>query len=301
VPFDWDHELTGRVLVLLAAVLWSTSGLFAKSPALSEIPVADRAVCLTFWRAVFACAIVGIFIRRWHFDWRMVPMAACFAAMTWTFINALVYIESALGSSDLYLAPAWVVLFSWLFFRESPDRTSRPMLLFAAVGVSIILGTQFSSLETVSMWGVIAGLLSGVAFAGVVIFLRRLRNCDALLLVFVNQAVTALLLAPSAITSYIPNGNQWLYLAGFGVFQMGLPYLCFALALRRISSHEASGLGMLEPLLVPVWVYLAWGHLADYQPPDWGTIVGGLMILSGLILQLTLQVRRNWSQTKVTT
>ncbi|MDP1564012.1 MAG: DMT family transporter [Pirellulaceae bacterium] len=293
--------MVGRVLVLLAAVFWSTSGLFAKSPALAEIPVEDRAVCLTFWRAVFACLMVGIFIRRWQFDWRMVPMAACFAAMTWTFISALVHIESGLAIWLQYLAPAWVVLFSWLFFRESPDRTSRPMLLFAAVGVGVILGSQFLKLANVSAWGITSAVVSGVTFAWVVIFLRRLRNCDALLLVFFNQAVTALCLAPMALTGYVPQGIQWFYLVGFGVFQMGLPYLCFALALRRISSHEASGLGMLEPLLVPVWVYLAWGNRPDYQPPDWGTIFGGLLILSGLILQLTLQVRRTWSHTKVAT
>lgn len=293
--------MVGRVLVLVAAVFWSTSGLFAKSPALAEIPVADRAVCLTFWRAVFACLMVGIFIRRWQFDWRMIPMAGCFAAMTWTFITALVHIESALAIWLQYLAPAWVVVFSWLFFRESPDRTSRPMLLLAAVGVGVILGSQFLSLADVSIWGIASAVVSGVTFAWVVIFLRRLRNCDALLLVFFNQAVTAMCLAPLALTGYVPQGSQWLYLVGFGVFQMGLPYLCFALALRRISSHEASGLGMLEPLLVPVWVYLAWGNRPDYQPPDWATIFGGLLILSGLVVQLTLQVRRTWSQTSVAT
>ena len=292
--------MTGRILVLLAAVLWSTSGLFAKSPALAGIPVEDRAVCLTFWRAVFACLMVGVFIRRWQYDWRMIPMAACFAGMTWTFITALVHIESALAIWLQYLAPAWVVIFSWLFFREAPDRTTRPMLVFAMVGVAVILGPQMGSMAAASGWGILAAILSGVTFAWVVIFLRRLRQCDALLLVFVNQAVTAVLLAPAALTSYIPQGQQWLYLAGFGVFQMGLPYLCFALALRRISSHEASGLGMLEPILVPVWVYLAWGNQPDYQPPDWATISGGLLILCGLILQLTLQVRRTWSQTNVT-
>ncbi len=292
--------MTGRILILLAAFLWSTSGLFAKSPALAEIPQGDRAVCLTFWRAVFACLMVVFFIRRWQFDWRMLPMAACFAVMTWTFISALVHIEAALAIWLQYLAPAWVVLFSWLFFRESPDPTSRPMLAFAAVGLTVILVAQFVSIETFSTWGVTAAVISGVTFAGVVVFLRRLRGCDALLLVFVNQAVTALLLAPAALTGYFPQGFQWLYLAGFGVFQMGLPYLLFAIALRKISSHEASGLGMLEPVLVPVWVYLAWGSQPDYQPPDLGTVIGGLLILSGLVVQLSLHARRSWSQPKVT-
>jgi len=291
--------LVDRLLVLLAAFLWSSSGFFAKSPVLMAIPVEDRSVCLTFWRAVFASLMVVLFIRRWQWSWQMLPMAACFAGMTWTFISAMVYTEAALAIWLQYLAPAWVVIFAWLCFREVPDRSSRPLLGTAAVGVGVILVTQFWALESFSVWGITAGILSGVTFAWVVIFLRRLRGYDPLLLVFVNQSVTALVLAPVAIGGYWPQGWQWLYLAGFGVFQMGLPYLLFALALRRISSHEASGLGVLEPVLVPVWVYLAWGSQPDYEPPAWGTIIGGLLILVGLMLQLTLQARRHWSQAQV--
>jgi drug/metabolite transporter, DME family len=40
--------------------------------------------------------------------------------------------------------------------------------------------------------------------------------------------------------------------------QIGLPYVLFAHALRRTSGHEALGIGMVEPILVPTWVYLAW-------------------------------------------
>ncbi len=263
------------------------------------IPVEDRSICLTFWRAVFASLMVLFFIRRWQWSWQMLPMAACFAAMTWTFISALVYTEAALAIWLQYLAPAWVVIFSWLAFREAPDRSSRPLLILAALGVSVILATQFRSLERFSAWGIAAGVLSGVTFAWVVIFLRRLRGFDPLLLVFVNQSITALVLAPVAVGGYWPQGWQWLYLAGFGVFQMGLPYLLFALALRRISSHEASGLGILEPLLVPVWVYLAWSDQPDYEPPSGGTIFGGLLILFGLVIQLSVQARAHWSQPQV--
>lgn len=291
--------MVDRLLVLLAAFLWSSSGFFAKSPVLLAIPLEDRSVCITFWRAVFASLMVVCFIRRWQWSWQMVPMAGCFAAMTWTFISAMVYTEAALAIWLQYLAPAWVVVFSWVAFREVPDRSSRPLLAMAAVGVSVILATQFMLLEHFSVWGITAGVLSGATFAGVVIFLRRLRGFDPLLLVFVNQSVTALVLAPVAVGGYWPQGWQWVYLAGFGVFQMGLPYLLFALALRRISSQEASGLGILEPVLVPVWVYLAWRDQPDYEPPAVGTIVGGLLILIGLVIQLTIQVRAHWSQAQV--
>jgi drug/metabolite transporter (DMT)-like permease len=96
-----------------------------------------------------------------------------------------------------------------------------------------------------------------------------------------NHLITALALAPGAAASgYWPSGIQWLLLAAFGMLQMGLPYVLFAHALRRIPGHEAMGIGMIEPILVPVWVLLAWGI-----PPAWWTLVGGGLILAGLTLR----------------
>ena len=66
---------------------------------------------------------------------------------------------------------------------------------------------------------------------------------------------------------------------------MGLPYVLFARGLKSVPSHEASGIGLLEPVLLPVWVFLAWRHAADYSPPQWWTLVGGGLILAGLIVR----------------
>jgi len=64
--------------------------------------------------------------------------------------------------------------------------------------------------------------------------------------------------------------------------QIGIPYLLFARGVSAVSSHEASGLTLLEPLLVPVWVFVAWHQSPDYTPPAVTTIVGGGLILAGL-------------------
>jgi drug/metabolite transporter, DME family len=73
---------------------------------------------------------------------------------------------------------------------------------------------------------------------------------------------------------------QLVVLAAFGLFQMGLPYLLFARGLRSVSSQEASLISLLEPVLVPVWVYLAWG-----DKPAWWTLGGGGLILTGLAIR----------------
>jgi drug/metabolite transporter (DMT)-like permease len=111
--------------------------------------------------------------------------------------------------------------------------------------------------------------------------MRYLRDFDPVWMAAMNHLITAIALAPLAFTSgYFPSGVQWLLLAAFGMLQMGLPYVLFAHALRRIPGHEAMGIGMIEPILVPLWVFLAWG-----DPPKWWTMVGGGLILVGLLVR----------------
>jgi DME family drug/metabolite transporter len=76
-------------------------------------------------------------------------------------------------------------------------------------------------------------------------------------------------------------------IAVFGVMQMGLPYVIFAGALRRIPIQEAALLTLLEPILNPLWVYCLWGETVGIS-----TWIGGGLILGGLTIRsLLLKMR----------
>ena len=269
--------------MIAAAILWSTSGFFAKAPIFEDWPEENRGLLLAFWRALFASIVLATLVRSPRFSWKLIPLITVFAAMNWTFLSAIVLCESTLAIWLQYTAPAWVFLISWRVFQDRPEPRDWFLLTFAIVGVGVILTTELAG---ATVGGTIYGIGSGLFFAGVVVMLRWLKDFDAAWLIFVNHAVTALLFAPFVVQAGIyPTGIQLLYLAGFGAFQMGLPYVLFARAVRSVSSHEASGLSLLEPLLVPVWVFIAWRAAPDYQPPAWTTVVGACLILAGLALR----------------
>lgn len=288
----FGERIKGRLLIIAAAVLWSSSGFFAKAPTFSDWPVDSRGLNLAFWRSFFAAAILIFFVRRIQWTWRLLPMVTVFALMNWTYLNAMVYCESSLAIWLQYTAPAWVFLFSWIFWRERPQWADWMLLAFAAAGVAVILSAELTGASAV---GVKFGLGSGLFFAAVVICIRHLRDIDATWLVFLNQFVTAAVLAPVAIpmspisTSPWPSGIQWLFLAMFGILQIGLPYVLFAKGLQSTSSHEASGLSLLEPILVPIWVFVAWRGSVDYQFPAITTIIGASLILAGLLARYTAE------------
>jgi drug/metabolite transporter (DMT)-like permease len=263
--------LQARWLVFIAAILWSTSGFFVKSPVLTgwSGPV------IAFWRAVFASLALLPFIRRPTFTWSLIPMTLMFVGMNYTYLTAMVKGSAANAIWLQCTAPVWVLLVGVFVFGEHAIWRDWLMVASAAFGIGVIIffESRGEALEAVA-WA----LASSFFYAGVILALRLLRGCNSVWLAALNLGVTAIILAPFAISdSRLPVGVQWLALAAFGVLQMGLPYVLFANGLKRIPGHEAAGISLIEPLINPLWVFLAWGN-----EPAWWTVVGGGFILLGL-------------------
>jgi drug/metabolite transporter (DMT)-like permease len=153
------------------------------------------------------------------------------------------------------------------------------------LGVALILLGQWRMAQSYPQaWiGAIWGLVAGVSLAGVFLSLRRLARLDTLWVVSLCHLAAAVLLAPFVVGTAWPNTPQFVWLAAFGGVQMGLPYVLFTRGVRSLPAHEAACLALLEPLLVCLWVYLAWGNTPAYRPPDAATLAGGGLILLGLI------------------
>jgi len=291
------EKTIGRLSILAAALLWSTSGLFAKAPLFDNWPDAHRGPLLAFWRALFASLVLVPMVRRPRWSLRLVPMVLAFAVMNFTYLSAMALTEASNAIWLQNTAPVWVFLAGALLLREPPQPRDWMLLALGACGVGLILTFE---LPGASRAGVIYGLLSGLFYAAVVVSLRQLRDYESVFLVAINHVFTAIVLAPyawyqSATNDVWPSGMQWWFLAGFGILQMGLPYLLFARGLRHVSGHEASGITLLEPVLVPLWVFVAWHSSPTYQPPRWWTMVGGALIFTGLVVRYARAPRRHRS------
>src|SRR5262245_17405884 len=271
---DGGELVRARLLVLAAAVMWSTSGFFVKAPYLAGWP----GPTLAFWRAAFACVVLWPLVRRPQWSWKLIPATATFAAMNYVFLTAMAKGSAANAIWLQLTAPMWVLIVGVFVFGERAVWRDCLLIGFAAAGVAVIVHYEShgKSLDAV-LWG----LASGVFYAGVVLSLRQLRSMESAWLVALNHLVTAIVLAPIALSgSHFPSGVQWPLLAGLGILQMGLPYILFTRGLKTIPGHEATGIGLIEPLLVPIWAYLAWG-----DRPAWWTLVGGGLILAGLVIR----------------
>jgi drug/metabolite transporter (DMT)-like permease len=201
------------------------------------------------------------------------------------------------GANAIWLqctAIFWVTLAAAAAMGE---RLALRDLIVTALGVSGIVIIVFfelrSSPRTTDHAGVYWGLAAGVAYAAVILNARAMRDLDAAWMMTVNHLATALLLFPLTIRFGIrPDLSQVPWLAGFGALQMAFPYVLFTRGLRSVPVHEASLIALLEPLILPLWIYLAWHDHPSYQSPAWWTWVGAAAIFSGLVLKYT-RIARN--------
>lgn len=281
---------SGVLFCLAAAVLWSTSGFFAGVPEFSIWPIEQRGGVLAFWRACFALVLLLPLVRRVSWHWRMLPMMVCFAAMNWTYLTALVGGPPANAIWLQNLAPAWVMLFSLAVYREPVERRDWWMLGLCIGGVLFIVAMQLllaPPSERNYWWAPWLAISSGILYACVILSLRHLRAHDSAWLIALNHLATAATMLPLLLwhESALPSGKMWWWLAGLGMLQMGMPYWLFAQGLRTTPGHIASLITLLEPLLLPIWIHLAWSGSPNYAPPPWWTWVGGGLILAGLVLR----------------
>jgi drug/metabolite transporter (DMT)-like permease len=270
----------GRVCLVLAALLWSTSGALTKvltRPTglhLDEPAVAPQQIA--FFRVLVASLVLLPLLRRRDVSFRplMLGMAGCFAAMNVLFVFAMALGTAANAILLQYTAPLWMYLASVWWLGEAADRRSLAALLMALAGVGVILvgGWQEAQLGVVAL-----GLGSGLTYAGVMVCLRVLRGASPQWLTVLNHVVAALVLVPFVWHLPAPSPGQLGVLLVYGVVQTALPYMLVARGLRSVSPQEAGAITLVEPLVNPLWAFLVSG-----ERPGAATLAGGAVILGAL-------------------
>lgn len=278
----------GRLLLVIASLLWSTNALLVKSPPLQSLPQADRGPLVACYRTLVAglCVLPFVNWRRARFRLAMLPMVVCFAAMNAMYITALTLSSAAATIFLQYTAVVWAFVFGAVFLGERVTRDNLTTLGFALAGITCIVVGGWHGGE---LPGMLLALGSGIAYGGVVVSMRALAHEDSAWLVVLNHLAAGLALVPWMLSrGLVPVGDQWLVIITLGAVQMGLPYVLFARGLSHVSSQEASLITLAEAILNPTWVWLAWG-----ERPAPATIVGGGFILAGLLLRYARWPRRD--------
>ena len=73
-----------------------------------------------------------------------------------------------------------------------------------------------------------------------------------------------------------PGVDGWINIVLLGVFQIGLAYVCYSVAIKHVTALETSLIGAIEPVLNPLWVFLVLGE----KPGMWAMIGGAIILVA---------------------
>jgi len=268
-----SSRTTGRLLLVIAAVVWSTNGLFLKSlPGVHWLVIAGV-------RSLFAAIVFlpGLTAARPSRE-KLLAAVLCYAILVGALMGSMQLGTAAQGIWLQYVAPALVALWAWLINRQRLRPTE--VLAVGLTGVAIFLIVTGGHGPT-HQQSLVLGLLSGLAFASFILLLKSLGSVRPAAIFFWTNLGTAALLLPLVVALGVPlpSGRHDLaLLAAMGMGQVGLGYYFFHWGLARTPALEASLIILLEPILNPVWVYLVVGEL-----PSTRVILGCGLIAVGLL------------------
>jgi drug/metabolite transporter (DMT)-like permease len=97
-----------------------------------------------------------------------------------------------------------------------------------------------------------------------------------------GNVIAALVCAPWLLRAPPTEPREWGILFALGAFQIALPYLLYARAVRALPALESSLLASIEPILSPVWVVIATG-----ERPARSALFGGALIVAAVTFQAT--------------
>ena len=200
-----------------------------------------------------------------------------FALMTVCFVVANTKTEAANAILLQYTSTFWVFGLSPWLLKERPAAREFRFLALAMLGIAII----FAGNASTDLIGLLIALAAGLFFGLLTLMIRRLRHSDSAAITVLNNLGSALLLLPAAVLvgDLTLSPRAWLLIIFMGAIQLGLPYYLYALGLARVEAHRAALVTMIEPVLVPVWAYLA-----VHETVPGMTMAGGALILIALVL-----------------
>ena len=260
----------GAIQVALGAIFWSFAGVLGK-----WLPW--NAFTINGIRSLVAAILIGL--SRRSFRVRLTKgtlLGALGVTLTSMLYMAAIKLTTSANAIVLqYAAPAFVILFCWLFYGQRPSLRSVIAAALIMLGVVLCFADKMGGGR---LMGNILAILSAVTFA-LVFFCGRMPDTNPAEYSYLGL----LLCVPTAVCGFFDPAmsarpTEWLAVLGLGVCLAG-GYYFVGRAMGKVSPVFAVLLSNLEPVLNPIWVAVFL--------PSLGEVPGGLALVGSIIVLVT--------------
>jgi drug/metabolite transporter (DMT)-like permease len=272
---------TGIVLVIAAAIAWSTAPFFTRLLHFDSWTI-------LFWRGLFGGGFIALFLiatqgkRGLHDLVAMTRGGWLVAALSTlgmvTFIPALQLTSVANVAIIIAFQPFAAAAIAWLWLRERAAPRTMLASLVALAGIVVIVSGAAGAAD---YRGIGLAMLMILSISMMTVVIRRHRDTSMIAAASVSNFLGSLVSIPFAqgIAAVTP-GDVGI-LAMFGLFQVGLGLTFFTIGSRHLPSGQASLIATLETPLMPFWVYLGFGEI-----PSLRALIGGALVMGAVIADI---------------
>jgi drug/metabolite transporter (DMT)-like permease len=257
------------ILLVLAAILWSTSGVFIKL--LDWPPMA-----ILGGRSLFAALLFLAYLRPRSLRWTRLEVlgATSYVVAQLAFITATKLTTAANAIFLQYAAPIYIVLLGWWLLGERPKRADLIALPVIFCGLTLFLGDD---LTASGLAGNIFAVASGVAMAAWFLAMRGQKDGAPANTILLGNILGALVGLPFFLRADL-TPQSLTVIVYLGVFQLGMAGLLYSIAIKHVPVLESTIILMLEPILNPIWVFLALG-----ETPGTLALIGAALVLGATL------------------
>lgn len=288
------------LLVVMAAALWGIIGVFGKQLSILGFSILQ----IVSIRAIFSALIILVFL--FFKDRRLLKIeirdSAYFLGtgiISFTFFNWCYFIainKTSLSAAAilLYTAPAFVMTFSAVLFKEELTKRKAAALLLTFAGCFLVAANASGAAGDISALGILAGLGSGLGYALYSIFGRyALKKYDPFTVTLYTFVFASIGLIPisniKGMLSLFSNAEAIYHAISLSVFSTVLPFLLYTKGLSYLETGRASIIATLEPVVATIIGIALFG-----EPVTFYKLTGILIV----IFAVSMLVERNEAASK---
>jgi len=276
--------------VLCGAFLISFSGIFVK---LADVSPTASAFYRVFFGAIFlfaATAWCNDFRKLSRFETGLIIFCGfVFALDLFFWHESIMYIGPGLATLIGNFQVFFLAAIGILVLGERGRPRFLAAIPLAIIGLLLIVGGNWNTLESSYKTGIYFGLLTAVCYTAFLLSLRKIQTdqkhslFSSLLIVSASCAVfLGTRMLQTGDSFLIPNGKSLLALLGLGLFSQTIGWVLIANAMPKIRASITGLVLLLQPALAFIWDVLIFD-----RPTDIVNWTGVLLTLAAIYMGLT--------------
>ena len=278
---------TGIVLILAAAVAWSTAPFFTRLLALLD------SWTILFWRGLSGAAVITVVLvltqgRAGLRDFTGMGKSGWLVAGLSTlgmisFIPSLQLTSVSNVAIIIATGPFLAAALAWIWLREIPALRTVLASFVALCGAIIIVGNTSGNADVL---GIALACFMTFVIAAMTVAVRRHKDTPMVAAAALSNLLGSIVSIPFAHGIASVSATDLVTLALFGFLQVGLGLSLFMLGSRLLPSGQATLIATLETPLMPFWVWLAF-----QETPTARALIGGALVMGAVVADIAGEMR----------